>query len=113
MHWLPETQTVQLSKDTILVGEDCWADGRYGNYTDSKVMLNDSRMIQELREGSMIGKYQLLDAMQKLADTDAMKLKQNLQSTIKRYSPKKRACKSFCVTTRLKHEERAAPQTQS
>jgi predicted MPP superfamily phosphohydrolase len=54
VNWLPETGVVQLSKDTLLLGEDCWADGRYGNYADSRVMLNDSRMIQELREGSSI-----------------------------------------------------------
>ena len=47
-------------KSTRLLKEDCWADGRYGNYTDSRVMLNDGRMIQELREGNIIGKYQLL-----------------------------------------------------
>lgn len=74
VNWLPETGLVQLNKDTLLLGEDCWADGRYGNYADSRVMLNDSRMIQELREGNIIGKYQLLDAMQKLADSDAAKL---------------------------------------
>jgi predicted MPP superfamily phosphohydrolase len=89
LHWLPKIGLVHLSKDTILVGEDCWADGRYGNYTDSRVMLNDSRMIQELREGSMIGKYQLLDAMKKLADSDAMRLKKNLQSAIMQHSPKR------------------------
>lgn len=31
-------------------------------------------MIQELREGTVIGKYQLLDTMQKLADNDAKRL---------------------------------------
>lgn len=88
LYWLPEMQAVQLSKDFVLVGEDCWADGRYGNYTNSRVMLNDSRMIQELREGGSIGKYQLLDAMQKLADADAKRLKKNLQLAIKQFSPK-------------------------
>ena len=74
IRWLPETGLVQLKKDALLLGEDCWADGRYGNYSDSRVMLNDSRMIQEIREGNIIGKYQLLDAMQKLADNDAKRL---------------------------------------
>jgi len=89
VNYLPETGLVQLSKDTLLLGEDCWADGRYGNYADSRVMLNDSRMIQELREGSIIGKYQLLDAMQKLADSDATRLKKTLQLATQEYSPKK------------------------
>lgn len=89
IRWLPETGLVQLNKDTLLLGEDCWADGRYGNYADSRVMLNDSRMIQELREGNIIGKYQLLDAMQKLADSDAARLKKNLQLAVRQQSPKK------------------------
>lgn len=89
VNWLPETGLVQLNKDILLLGEDCWADGRYGNYADSGVMLNDSRMIQDLREGNIIGKYQLLDAMQKLADSDAAKLKKNLQLAIQEHLPKK------------------------
>jgi len=89
VNWLPEAGLVQLNKDTLLLGEDCWADGRYGNYADSRVMLNDSRMIQELREGNIIGKYQLLDAMQKLADSDAARLKKNLQLAIQEHSPKR------------------------
>ena len=89
INWLPETGLVQLNKDTLLLGEDCWADGRCGNYAESRVMLNDSRMIQELQEGSMIGKYQLLDAMQKLADSDAEKLKKKLQLAIQKHSPKR------------------------
>jgi predicted phosphohydrolase len=89
VNWLPEAGLVKLRKDTLLLGEDCWADGRYGNYADSRVMLNDSRMIQELRESSIIGKYQLIDAMQKLADSDAARLKKNLQLAIQEHSPKK------------------------
>lgn len=89
INWLPETGLVQLNKDTLLLGEDCWADGRYGNYADSRIMLNDSRMIQELREGNIIGKYQLLDAMQKLADNDAERLENNLKLAIQEHSPKR------------------------
>lgn len=89
VNWLPVTGVVQLSNDTLLLGEDCWADGRYGNYADSRIMLNDSLIIQELREGNIIGKYQLLNAMQKLADSDAAKLKKNLQLALRQQSPKK------------------------
>tara|TARA_Y100000992_G_C21264357_1_gene493094 strand:+ start:1498 stop:1869 length:372 start_codon:yes stop_codon:yes gene_type:complete len=83
------SQENPLSKDILLLGEDCWADGRYGNYSDSRVMLNDSRMIQELREGNIIGKYQLLDAMQKLADNDAKRLENNLQLAVQEHLSKK------------------------
>ena len=88
LHWLPTSQIVQLNKDTILVGDDCWADARYGDYPNSNVVLNDSHMIQELREVSLYGKYQLRDVMQKLADADASRLKQHLQLAIEQHSPK-------------------------
>lgn len=52
-------------------------------------MLNDSRMIQELRECNIIGKYQLLDAMQKLADNDAEILENNMHLAIQEHLPKK------------------------
>ena len=87
LHWLPESGLVHLGKDTVLVGEDCWADGRYGDYTNSRVVLNDSHMIVELRDGSMLGKYQLLDAMQKLADKDAMRLRKTLEIATLKHSP--------------------------
>ncbi len=89
LHWLPQSKGVALTQDVLLLGEDCWADGRYGNYSNSSVTLNDSRMIKELHEGSILGKYQLLKAMQKLADSDADHLKVNLESAICRYHPKK------------------------
>ena len=89
INWLPEVGLVQLTQNTLLVGEDCWADGRLGNYADSRVILNDSHMIQELIEARIVGKFQLLDAMQKLADTDAARLKKNLKLAIQQHSPKK------------------------
>jgi hypothetical protein len=52
-------------------------------------MLHDSRMIQALREGNILGKYQLLDALQKLADSDAERLENNLQLAMQQYSPKR------------------------
>jgi len=90
LHWLPsEEELQQLTHDTLLVGEDCWADGRYGDYAKSQVMLNDSRMIYDLHQGSILGKFKLLDAMQQLADSDAKRLKHNLERAIKSHSPKK------------------------
>jgi len=45
--WLPEIGYHALSDDVILVGQDGWADGRYGDYRMSQVSLNDSRLIVE------------------------------------------------------------------
>ncbi len=46
LHWLPATGLVELSKDTCLVGDGSWADGRLGDYAGSRVLLNDYLKIQ-------------------------------------------------------------------
>ena len=89
LHWLPVSGPHDLGKGTMLLGEDCWADGRNGNYANSPVVLNDSRMIRDLYEGRICGKFPLLDAMQKLADGDAEHLKNSVCEAIKKYQPHK------------------------
>jgi len=46
------------------------------NCGDESRMHNESHLIQEILEGSIIGQYQLLDTMQKLADIDAASIKE-------------------------------------
>jgi Icc protein len=47
--WLGGMECVPLTDTTCLVGHDGWGDGRYGNYAQSDVALNDFRLIRELR----------------------------------------------------------------
>lgn len=82
LHWLSEGNGIQTSSGCAIVGADCWADGRYGNYASSRVVLNDSTAIEELYQASVLGRRQLLDSMQKLADADAAQLKRNLDSVV-------------------------------
>lgn len=89
LHWLLESGVHDLGNQTILLGEDCWADGRYGDYTNSRVTLNDSRMIIDLFQSNILGKYQLLEKMQQLADQDAQHLNIKLLNAIKNHCPKK------------------------
>ncbi|MCS5707952.1 metallophosphoesterase family protein [Candidatus Berkiella cookevillensis] len=89
LHWLPISGVQDLGHQTILLGEDCWADGRYGDYANSRVILNDSRMINDLFQSNILGKYSLLEKMQQLADKDAEQLKISLVDGIKNYHPKK------------------------
>ncbi|MDA0938964.1 MAG: metallophosphoesterase [Proteobacteria bacterium] len=65
---LPASGLQKLDKDVVLVGQDCFADGRYGDYTNSRVVLNDSRMIVDLFQSGALGKYPLLEKKQQLAD---------------------------------------------
>ena len=77
LFWLPASSPQRLNKDTILVGHGGWADGRLGNYYNSRVVLNDSRMIADLFQEKILGKSQLLAKMQQLADLDASHLQGN------------------------------------
>lgn len=88
LFWLPAAGLQQLSKNTILIGQDGWADGRLGDYQNSRVSLNDSRMIADLFRQKIIGKYALLEKMQLLADADALQLKNDLENALKS-NPKK------------------------
>jgi len=89
LFWMPSSGPQVLEKDTILLGQDGWADGRYGDYENSRVALNDSRLIADLFQEQIIGKYPLLEKMQALADQDAEQLRHNLIDSIKQYHPKK------------------------
>lgn len=48
LHWLPHVGVVRLSDTTALVGHDGWADGGYGDFLKSSVMLNDYLLIRDL-----------------------------------------------------------------
>jgi predicted phosphohydrolase len=89
LFWLPASGPQKLNKDVVLVGQDCFADGRYGDYTNSRVVLNDSRMIVELFQCSALGKYQLLEKMKQLADQDAKELENSIEQAVRSYNPQK------------------------
>lgn len=82
LFWLPAARIKKLSNDVFLIGQDGWADGRLGNYQNSKMAINDSRMIADLFEQKILGRDYLLQKMQQLADRDAMQLKKVLQEVV-------------------------------
>lgn len=88
LFWLPIAGVQMLTDNTVLLGVDGWADGRYGDFQGSPVSVNDSVLIDDLFQKKVIGKYQLLQKMQELADRDAMKLHDLVLKAIKNYSPK-------------------------
>lgn len=47
--YLTQSPVVPLTAKTALVGHDGWADGRFGDYATSDVILNDYVLIEELR----------------------------------------------------------------
>ncbi len=74
LFWLEACEPIHLDKDILLVGADGWADGRYGDYSNSHVNLNDSRLIADLYQQRILSRFQLLEKMQQLADEDAKNL---------------------------------------
>jgi 3',5'-cyclic AMP phosphodiesterase CpdA len=48
--YLPVADVISLSSETALIGHDGWADGRFGDYDGSSVLLNDYLLIEELVE---------------------------------------------------------------
>ncbi|MBS0289814.1 MAG: metallophosphoesterase [Proteobacteria bacterium] len=74
LFWLGCCEPIKLDEHTILIGEDGWADGRYGDYANTPVSLNDSRLIADLFQERVLGRFQLLDKMRQLADQDANNL---------------------------------------
>ncbi|HAT2040374.1 TPA: metallophosphoesterase [Legionella pneumophila] len=88
LFWLPATGLQQLPNNTILLGQDGWADGRLGDYQNSPVSLNDSRMIADLFQEKMLSRQHLLQKMQELADLDANALENDLLQAV-RLQPRK------------------------
>jgi len=88
LFWLPAIEPFSLNSDTFLVGQDGWADGRFGDYAHSTYELNDSVYIEDLYQAKIAGKAKLLNTMQQLADHDANCLKRQLMQAIQQ-KPKK------------------------
>ena len=89
LFWLPAAGVQVLNSDTVVLGQDGWADGRCGDYENTQVNLNDSRRIDDLFQKNILGKYRLLEKMQELADADALALHNELKIAIDNYHPKK------------------------
>lgn len=82
LHYLPTTGVHTLTETVCLVGQDGWADGRLGDYQNSRVNLMDSRMITDLFQQKIVSRDHLLKKMQALADTDAKQLSSDLQKAV-------------------------------
>ena len=88
LFWLPASGIQKLNNETILLGQDGWADGRLGDYQNSTVSLNDSRLIKDLFQSKILGNSQLLKKMQELADQDAKQLENDLAKAVKQQAKK-------------------------
>ena len=76
--WLSDVGVVQLSKNTVLVGQDGWADGRLGDYHNSQIKFTSARLIVDLFQQQCLNRDHLLAKMQSLADSNAKQLQHDL-----------------------------------
>lgn len=79
--YLGDGFSAPLTEDTVLVGIDGWGDARYGDFDNTHIRLNDSRLIGELWGANKKSYAALKDEMQRLADEDATALDQVLRAT--------------------------------
>lgn len=82
LRWLPSMEGIELAPDSALVGVDGWADGQFGNYAESKVMLNDYLFIKDL---AGLGKAERLQCLRTIAAGEAELLEASLGAALKRY----------------------------
>jgi 3',5'-cyclic-AMP phosphodiesterase len=82
LSWLPAAGVIELAPDAALVGVDGWADGRFGSFATSPVMLNDYLLIAEL---TGITKAERLAKLNALGDAEAARLAELLAEALPRY----------------------------
>ena len=80
--WLPARGVVPLTEHTALVGHDGWADGRFGDYQNSTVLLNDYRLIREL---SGLRSDSRLEKLHQLGDEAAAYFRRILPEALARW----------------------------
>lgn len=82
LRWLPSAGVVELAPEVALVGCDGWADGRYGDYAGSRVMLTDYQVIADLAGRAPLAR---LAKLHQLGDDAASSLAGVLPSALDRY----------------------------
>ncbi len=92
INYLTTMSVPYAAQDCVFVGVDGWADGVYGNYSASPVVLNDSRLIKDLANSITVRmsgylapseKQDLLKEMQRLAYVDGKMLLRQLFRAVK------------------------------
>jgi len=91
LRYLPNEGVVWLGGETAMVGHDGWADGRFGDFAHSQVVLNDYLRIDDLAGLSPTAR---LDRLHKLGDEAAAYFRRLLPQALDR-------CKNVVVATHV------------
>jgi len=73
--WLTESAPIKIHGGLMLVGDDCWSDGRLGNFADTPVELNDFYLIEEL---SGLTRKELVSRVNELGSISAARMGRKL-----------------------------------
>lgn len=83
LRWLPATGLIPLSKQTVILGHDCWGDGRNGDVHGTWVKLKDFRLIGDFIAAGETGRVALLN---RLGDEGAGHLRSLLPDALAHYA---------------------------
>lgn len=81
--WLTKSGVIELTPNTGLIGHDGWADGRFGDFENSTMMLNDYFLIEEL---SFIFPEERLEKLHALGDECAAHFAAYLPAALHQYA---------------------------
>ncbi len=73
---------IELTSKTVLIGHDGWGDGRYGNYRQSPVKLNDQQLIRDFQG---LNSAAVLAKLHALGDESALFLRDRLGKALASY----------------------------
>jgi predicted phosphohydrolase len=85
VQWLPNIDYVSLSDDVALVGHDGWYDGRYSDYFESELDMNDYHCIKELK-GNIWCRTDQYEVIGKLASEAAYHISNAIDKAFQKHS---------------------------
>jgi predicted phosphohydrolase len=80
--WLSQAGAVELTPTTALIGHEGWADGRYGDYDKSLIMLNDFELIDDL---TLLPKDARRKVLERMGDQAARHIYRALSDALQKY----------------------------
>lgn len=83
LHFLTQSNVIELTSETALIGHDGWSDARQGDFLHSTVVLNDYFLIDELKELTPLERLRKLNA---LGTESAKHLEKVLRTALESYS---------------------------
>jgi hypothetical protein len=88
--YLTATGVVELTPRTAIVGHDGWADGQFGDYENSNIVMNDFVLIQDLAQwydgvDAVLDKDGLSESLFAMADEAARHFEKVLEEAASKY----------------------------